>query len=174
MMNVVEVPIENIKPYENNPRDNSKAVEYVKQSIQEFGWQQPLVLDKENVIIVGHTRYLAALELGYDTVPCVIADNLSDAQARAYRLADNKTSDYSVWDNKLLLGELEALDEIDDSIFTGFDWGDTFDNVLDEHDKDVVLNNDVGVMYEITFKSETKDKIDTIISLWEELGESDE
>lgn len=173
-MKVVDLPVSEVKPYENNPRDNSRAVEYVKKSIEEFGFQQPLVLDKDKTIIVGHTRFLAAKEIGLDTVPCVIADNLTEAQAKAYRLADNKTSDYSVWDNKLLLEELEGLDQIDDSIFTGFEWGDLFNNVLDETDKTAVVDNDTGVVYEITFKSDTKDKIDEIIGLWEQLGAADE
>lgn len=173
-MKVVDLPVSEIKPYENNPRDNSRAVEYVKKSIEEFGFQQPLVLDKDKTIIVGHTRFLAAKEIGLETVPCVIADNLTEAQAKAYRLADNKTSDYSVWDNKLLLEELEGLDQIDDSIFTGFEWGDLFNNVLDETDKTAVVDNDTGVVYEITFKSDTKDKIDEIIGLWEQLGAADE
>lgn len=173
-MNVVDLPVSEVKPYENNPRDNSRAVEYVKKSIEEFGFQQPLVLDKDKTIIVGHTRFLAAKEIGLETVPCVIADNLTEAQAKAYRLADNKTSDYSVWDNKLLLEELEGLDQIDDSIFTGFEWGDLFNNVLDETDKTAVVDNDTGVVYEITFKSDTKDKIDEIIGLWEQLGAADE
>lgn len=166
-MEVLNIPLKDIKPYEKNPRDNSKAVEYVKKSIEEFGWQQPLVLDKDNVIIVGHTRYKAAQELGYETVPCVIASELTEAQAKAYRLADNKTSDFSIWDNKILLEELDELAEIDANIFTGFDWGDTFDNVLDETDKGAVIDNEIGVVYEITFKSEDKEKIDKIISLWE-------
>lgn len=173
-MKVVDLPVSEVKPYENNPRDNSRAVEYVKKSIEEFGFQQPLVLDKDKTIIVGHTRFLAAKEIGLETVPCVIADNLTEAQAKAYRLADNKTSDYSVWDNKLLLEELEGLDQIDDSIFTGFEWGDLFNNVLDETDKTAVVDNDTGVVYEITFKSDTKDKIDEIIGLWEQLGTADE
>lgn len=171
-MNVIDLPLSQIKPYEKNPRDNSRAVEYVRKSIEEFGWQQPIVVDKDYVIIVGHTRFKAAQEMGCTTVPVIVADTLSEAQVKAYRLADNKTSDFSIWDNKLLLEELQELGELDEDIFTGFDWGELFDNVLDESDDTAVEDNETGVMYEITFKSNTKEKIDEIISLWEKLGDA--
>ncbi len=109
-MKVIEMAIDKVIPYENNPRINDNAVEAVANSIREFGFQQPLVLDKENVIIVGHTRFKAAKELGLETVPCVIADNLTDEQCRAYRLADNKVGELALWDQGLLnieLGEIE-------------------------------------------------------------------
>lgn len=166
-MKIEYVKTSQIKPYEKNPRDNSKAIEKVMESLKEFGWQQPLVLDKDYTIIVGHTRFKAAQNLGYDEVPCIIASDLTDVQAKAYRLADNKTSDFSVWDNKLLLEELDAIDELDPNVFTGFDWGGVFDNVLDETNKDSVIDNINGVVYEVTFKSEDKAKIEKIIGIWE-------
>ena len=109
-MQTREISVNDIHPYENNPRINDNAVDAVARSIQEFGFQQPLVLDKDHVIIVGHTRYKAALQLGLETVPCVIADNLSEEQVRAYRLADNKVGELAQWDQTLLnieLGEIE-------------------------------------------------------------------
>lgn len=119
-MNVVIKQIDEIKPYDNNPRINENAIDKVAESIKTFGWQQPLVLDKNGVIIVGHTRYKAAIKLGIHEVPCVIADQLTEKQVRAYRIADNKTSDYSIWDNVKLLEELQDLDDV----FTGFDMDD--------------------------------------------------
>ena len=122
-MKTLDIAIENIVPYENNPRYNEKAVDAVARSIEEFGFQQPLVLDKNNVIIVGHTRHKAAQKLGLETVPCVIADNLTEEQVRAYRLADNKVGELADWDFELLQQELDEIIDIDMSEL-GFDFGD--------------------------------------------------
>ncbi|PWT58408.1 hypothetical protein DKZ29_06020 [Limosilactobacillus reuteri] len=119
-MEVKNVSISKIKPYENNPRDNEAGVDAVANSIKEFGWQQPIVVDKDNVIIVGHTRYKAAKKLGMDKVPIVIASNLSEQQVKAYRLADNKTGELTDWDINLLDDELNDILDIDMSDF-GFD-----------------------------------------------------
>lgn len=120
IVKVQNVSIDSIKPYENNPRDNDGGVDAVANSIKEFGWQQPIVVDKDNVIIVGHTRYKAAKKLGMDKVPVVVASNLSDEQVRAYRLADNKTGELTDWDMSLLDDELGDIADIDMSDF-GFD-----------------------------------------------------
>lgn len=125
-MEVQNLKIDEIKPYENNPRNNDGAVEAVANSIKEFGWQQPIVVDKDMVIIVGHTRYLAAKKLGCDTVPVVVASNLSDEQVRAYRLADNKTGELAEWNTKLLDDELQDILDIDMTDF-GFDEDIEFD-----------------------------------------------
>lgn len=119
-MEVQNLKIDEIKPYENNPRNNDAAVEAVANSIKEFGWQQPIVVDKDMVIIAGHTRYLAAKKLGCDTVPVVVASNLNDEQVRAYRLADNKTGELADWNTKLLDDELQSILDIDMTDF-GFD-----------------------------------------------------
>lgn len=119
-MKVQNVSIDSIKPYENNPRNNDGGVDAVANSIKEFGWQQPIVVDKDNVIIVGHTRYKAAKKLGMDKVPVVVASNLSDEQVKAYRLADNKTGELTDWDTSLLDDELDDILDIDMSDF-GFD-----------------------------------------------------
>jgi DNA modification methylase len=102
-------PVDQIKPYEHNPRHNDHAVDAVARSIREFGFRQPLVLDEEGVILVGHTRFKAALKLGLQKVPVHIAQGLTPAQAKAYRLADNKTGDLAEWDETLLTRELEGL-----------------------------------------------------------------
>ena len=97
-MIILDKNVSEITPYEHNPRKNDEAVEKVANSIKEFGFKQPIVIDKNGIIIVGHTRYKAALELGFERVPCLIADDLSEEQAKAYRLADNKTNEFADWD----------------------------------------------------------------------------
>lgn len=106
-------------PYENNPRINDRAVEAVAASIKEFGFKQPLVVDSGNVIVVGHTRLKAAALLGIDKVPCLIADDLTDEQIRAYRLADNKTAELAEWDMAKLEEELAKMDP-DEMLLYGF------------------------------------------------------
>lgn len=121
-----------ITPYENNPRNNEEAVEKVANSIKEFGFNQPIVVDKDNVIIVGHTRYLAAQELGLTEAPVIVAGNLSDEQAKAYRLADNKTGELAGWDFEKLALELEQIEDINMS-----DFGFTDDDITLEQTNDV-------------------------------------
>ena len=109
-MKVQYVPIGQVKPYENNPRKNKAAVDYVANSIKEFGWRQPIVTDKDFVIIVGHTRLQAAKKLKLKEVPVLVADDMTEEQAKAYRLADNKTAEFAEWDFDLLNDELLNLD----------------------------------------------------------------
>ena len=109
-MKTVEVNLSDIKPYWRNPRDNTAAVHAVKQSIENYGMNQPLVLDTENVIVAGHTRYKALLEMGAATAPCVIID-LPPQKAKEYRIADNKTSELAVWDITKLIPELRELED---------------------------------------------------------------
>ena len=120
-MEIVVKGINEIKPYKNNPRVNDSAVDAVANSIREFGWQQPLVIDpRTNEVVVGHTRLKAAQKLGMTTVPCVMADDLTPEQIKAYRLADNKTAELAEWDFDLLDEELGDIVDIDMSEF-GFD-----------------------------------------------------
>lgn len=119
-MKVESKSIDEVTPYENNPRNNDQAVDAVANSIKEFGWQQPIVVDKNMIIIVGHTRYKAAKKLGLTKIPVVVATNLSDEQAKAYRLADNKSGELADWNEDLLTDELGGIDDIDMSDF-GFD-----------------------------------------------------
>ncbi|KRL91862.1 DNA modification methylase [Limosilactobacillus equigenerosi] len=127
-MEVKTVGINSIKPYENNPRINDGAVEATANSIKEFGWQQPIVVDKDGVIIVGHTRLRAAKQLGLSQVPVVYADNLTDAQVKAYRLADNKTGELADWDFDLLDVELDDLDLDFDMSDFGFELSESEDD----------------------------------------------
>ena len=119
-MDVIEKKLKDIKPYEKNPRKNDSAVDAVANSIREFGFKVPVVIDKDNVIVCGHTRYKAAKKLGLDKVPCVVADDLTEEQIKAYRLADNKVSELAEWDIDLLGEELDGIFDIDMSDF-GFD-----------------------------------------------------
>lgn len=112
-MEVLQRTIREITPYENNPRNNDSAVDAVAASIREFGWQQPIVVDVDGVIIAGHTRYKAAKKLHLKEVPVVVADNLTDEQVRAYRLADNKSGELAEWNFPLLEEELASLSGID-------------------------------------------------------------
>lgn len=123
--------LDSIKPYEKNPRHNDNAVDSVANSIQEFGFRSPIIIDKKGVIIAGHTRYKAAQKLGLDEVPCVVASDLKPAQIKAYRLADNKTGELAEWDYDLLSIELAELKELDFDIeLTGFD-DDELSKLLD-------------------------------------------
>ena len=121
-MNVVEIKIDKIKEYENNPRINDSAVNAVAESIKQFGFKVPIVVDGDNTIVAGHTRYKAAHRLGLSTVPCIVASDLTPEQIKAFRLADNKTAEIAEWDNDKLLDEIRSLldTEIDMSCF-GFD-----------------------------------------------------
>ena len=146
--------IDDIKPYENNPRDNDDAVDSVANSIKEFGWQQPIVVDKDNVIIVGHTRYKAAKQLGMDEVPVVVASKLTPEQVKAYRLADNKVGELADWDFEKLNTELDGIEDIDMSDF-GFD--DSDKEINDEADVDSLdLSDNVEEKFEL--KAECQDE----------------
>ena len=121
MMNIQEIEISKISPYKDNPRINEDAVEVVSKSLSEFGFQQPLVLDKDMSVVVGHTRLLAAKKLGLSSVPCLVADKLSEEQIKAYRIMDNKSAEFAQWNYGLLSKEIADLLESDyDLELTGF------------------------------------------------------
>lgn len=134
------VPLDQIRPYERNPRRNDAAVAAVAGSIREFGFQQPIVVDEKGIIIAGHTRYKAAIQLGLQEVPVIVASDLTPAQIKAYRIADNKLGELAEWDLDLLpeeLAELEAahvdLDLLgfDDAELTELLLGDVVDGITD-------------------------------------------
>jgi len=117
--------IEDIIPYENNPRINDHAVDKTAMSIEQYGWQQPIVVDVNGIILVGHTRLKSAIKLGLNTCPVVTAHKLTAAQAKAYRLADNKTGELADWNQELLNVEIQELVDLDFDIeLTGFDLED--------------------------------------------------
>ena len=108
-MQIHDISISLLREYDNNPRNNDGAVDAVAKSIREFGFKVPVVVDTDNVIVCGHTHVKAARELGMETVPCIIADDLTPEQIRAFRLADNKTAELAGWDFAKLEEELAAL-----------------------------------------------------------------
>lgn len=171
-MKIVYMDPKKLKPYEKNPRYNENSVKPVMESIKAYGFKVPIVVDKDMVIITGHTRQKAALELGLEKVPVIVADDLNEDQIRAFRIADNKVADFSIWDNKLLLAELEDLADLD--VFTGFDFSDMGDfEILDEKENDAVDENEDGVTYEVVLRSMNKDKVEKIQKVWEEMGGDD-
>lgn len=123
-MEIVYKKVSELKPYENNPRNNDNAVEYVANSIKEFGFKVPIVIDKDNVIVTGHTRLKASEKLGLKEVPCIIASDLTEEQIKAYRLADNKVSEVAEWNLNLLGEELDGILNID---MESFGFGDLED-----------------------------------------------
>lgn len=130
-MQIEYLDIDKVIPYDNNPRHNDgEAVDRVAASITEYGFKQPIIIDKDNVVIAGHTRLKAAKKLELDKVPVIIAADLTPAQIQAYRIADNKTAEYATWNNELLAIELEELQDLDfDLELTGFEeW--EIDNLL--------------------------------------------
>ena len=112
-MKIVDKKITDIHPYENNPRNNEVAVDKVAKSIEQFGFKVPIVIDKNGTIVTGHTRYLASQKLGLKTVPCILADDLDEEQIKAFRLVDNKVSEYATWDVAMLQKELNDLEDFD-------------------------------------------------------------
>ncbi|EIS9525895.1 ParB N-terminal domain-containing protein [Clostridioides difficile] len=135
---VVYLNLEDIKPYANNPRNNEYAVEKVVNSIKEFGFNNPITVDKDYVIVTGHTRYEASKILGLKQVPCIVLSNLAEEQIKGYRLADNKVGEFSEWEFDKMTKELAEIENIDMSNF-GFnvltfeDLGVTdLDFILDE------------------------------------------
>ena len=133
-MKVVYMAVSELVPYENNPRNNEKAVEAVANSIREFGFKNPIIVDRQKVIVSGHTRRLAALKLGLDLVPVVYADDLTDDQIKAFRLADNRVAEMAAWDEDLLKAEMaKAVD---------FEFGDYG---FDQKELDEIVKKDVNI-----------------------------
>lgn len=175
-MKIKNMKINDLIPYENNPRNNEGAIEYVANSIKQFGFKVPIVVDKDNVIVAGHTRWLAASALEMDEVPVVVADDLTPAQIRAFRIADNKVAEKASWDYSKLGVEIKDLMDID----LGFDLTDIG---FGEFELDVLMNeNNVEIddffesedhtntssndgMFKITIKcdEENKEKIEELL-----------
>jgi len=109
MIQVQKININDVREYDNNPRNNDDAVDVVAASILEFGFKVPIIIDKNNVIVAGHTRVKACKKLGITEIPAIIADDLTDEQLNAFRLADNKTHEFATWDEKKLIKELENI-----------------------------------------------------------------
>ena len=144
-------------PYANNPRNNDEAVDYVANSIKEFGFKVPCVIDSEKNVVCGHTRLKAAKKLGIKEIPCIIADDLTEEQIDAFRLANNKTSEIATWDFEKLEIELESISGIDMSKFD-FNIGEGFnlDDIEGVNGYDV--NNDDREYFTAAFTFPTAQK----------------
>ena len=116
-MNIEYIKIKDLIPYERNPRNNEISVDAVANSIRKFGFMNPIIIDRNNVIVCGHTRLKAAKKLNLVEVPCLRADDISDEDIKAFRLVDNKTGELATWKNKLLDEELAEICRIDMSMF---------------------------------------------------------
>ena len=155
-MNIVKMKVSELIPYINNPRNNENAVDKVASSIKEFGFKVPIVIDKNNVIVNGHTRLLASKKLGLEEVPVIIADDLSDAQIKAFRIADNKVSEYATWDEELLKIELEQLEDMNFSM-SEFDLNLEYDIFNEE------INDKKDEEAEIEFTEELLEKHNYVV-----------
>lgn len=150
---IINKALDELIPYANNPRKNDAAVKYVAASMDEFGCKVPLVIDKNGVIVAGHTRYKAARSLGWTHVPCIVADDLSDEQVKAFRLADNKVSEVAEWDDDALDIELEDIVGIDMEQF-----GFVFEDENGEDEENPYTTKIKAPQYEITGDCPTIDE----------------
>lgn len=138
-MKIVELDVNSLINYDNNPRDNERAIKPVSDSIKQFGFKVPIIVDKNNVIVAGHTRLAAAKLLKMDKVPCIVADDLTEEQIAAFRLADNRVSEFAEWNFDKLEEELEKITDIDMADF-GFkvlediDWAEVEDLSEDSYE----------------------------------------
>lgn len=159
---VIYKEVNELIPYVNNPRNNDDAVDKVASSIQEFGFKVPIIVDSQNVIIAGHTRFKASKKLGLKEVPCIVSDDLTEAQIKAFRIADNKVSELATWDEELLSLELEQLAEMGyDLELTGVEM-DELDELLDDEDEqeDDKYTSKIDVpQYEITGECPSLDEL---------------
>lgn len=147
-MQIEYIKLKDLKPYDKNPRKNEAAIEYVAESIKQFGFKVPIVVDANNEIVCGHTRYLSAKALNLKEVPCIKADDLTEEQIKAYRLADNKVAEFSEWDFNALEFELSNIADLDMS-----DFGFELEVIgVDEFGTDFELpNGDKSDIVQITF-----------------------
>lgn len=141
-METIKICLEDIKPHKNNPRKNDKAVDAVVESIKQCGYIAPIIVDEDNVILAGHTRYKALKRLGYTDTEVVIKRGLTEEQKRKYRLLDNKTSELAEWDFDMLADELDGLD------FDGLDldWGLSEPTKNSIEHKETAFNETISVV----------------------------
>ena len=161
-MQIEYISTDELIPYVNNPRNNDgEAVDKVAASIKEYGFKQPIIIDKDNVIVAGHTRFKGAKKLGLAKVPVIRADDLTPAQVKGFRIADNKVAEYSSWDNELLALELEGLQDLDfDLDLTGFDELE-IENLLNQEEQEEKterkdLSESVGETFEVIVECESE------------------
>lgn len=149
---IVMLPVSEVRPYEKNPRKNADAVKFVKASIEQFGFKVPIIIDSNRVIVCGHTRLLAAKSLGMTEVPCIMADDLTDDQIRAFRLADNKVGEFAEWDMDMLGDELDAIADACD-----IDMGEFGFDLSDDEETEVVEPEEVEIPDEVEERAKAGD-----------------
>lgn len=158
-MDVIEIQLSELKEYENNPRNNAAAVDAVAESIKKFGFKVPIIVDEDGVIVAGHTRKKAAERLGLNTAPCIIADDLTPEQIKAFRLADNKTGELASWDYEKLEAELAELAEYDMD-YSMLDYGFSADELFAVSDPDMEEKPEkergYSIVYELVFNDEAE------------------
>ena len=167
-LQIIYKDIDDLQMYENNPRKNSDAVQYVMNSIQQFGFKNPIIIDKDNMIVCGHTRYKAARRLKMATVPCIMADDLSEDQIRAFRLADNKVAEMSTWDYERLEQEFALIDplEFDIADFGFFPTYEPDEDDEEEEDDEVVSSEpSYTLVIDCESKKEQKDTYERLIKM---------
>lgn len=168
-MKKIEIVYKNINeliPYENNPRINDNAISYVANSIKQFGFKNPVIIDNENVIIAGHTRLKACKQLGIKEIPCIYADDLNDEEVKAFRLADNKVSEIADWDYPKLDLEMESILNIDmlDFGFEDFNTGSIIDDLLSDDMFQSVSGKDKDYFsVSFVFKKEYEEDVNRLI-----------
>ena len=176
-MEIINLKINEINPYENNPRNNENAIEDVVNSISNYGFRIPIVIDKDNIIVCGHTRYEACKRLGIKEIPCIKADDLNEEQITAFRLIDNKTHEYSYWDMDKLFEELKLTGDE----FTGMNFQENLDmgsSLLEELNitgkEEIIEEEDDRKLYTIKFVINDIDDAEEIYKkLKEELKNSE-
>lgn len=145
-MNVIDKKICELHPYKNNPRINDKAADMVAKSIEQYGFKVPLVITEDGEIICGHTRYKAAQILGLNKVPCIVADDLTPEQVKAFRLVDNRTAEIAEWDYEILTNEISALSDFEISGF-GFEEMKIYpEESNDSGRKEIALTESISVV----------------------------
>lgn len=165
-MTIKEIKISELKEYENNPRINDNAVDKVAASIREFGFKVPIVIDKNNVIIAGHTRLKASKQLGLEKVPCIVADDLTEEQVKAFRVADNKTAELAEWDIDKLESELSELQDFDMEQF-GFDLSE-FETAEETEREDI--SDKLKEQFEIIVKCQDEREMEMLFERFTEEG----
>lgn len=176
-LKIIYRDIKELKPYSNNPRHNQDAVDAVAMSIKEFGFKVPVIIDSNGEIVAGHTRIMAAETLGMKKIPCIIADDLTEAQIKAFRIADNKVSELSTWNPALLTMELQELAEMDfDITLTGFSEDEITANIEPHNIDDLLTELDLKSAVEkpiwvsIRTDAANRDKLETGLKTIEKHG----
>lgn len=164
-MEIIYKKLTELKPYKNNPRKNDDAVEYVANSIKEFGFKVPVIITADGEIVAGHTRYKASKKLGLKQIPCIVADDLSEEQIKAFRLADNKVGEIASWDMTLLDDEIGGINfDMEQFGFTEWD-------VLDENEpterKEYKLKDGV---YQLIIECENEEDMSQKYEMLKEMG----